>query len=107
MASLEGGGYLTIHLGMTGKLLLGGLPANTRTRSSPSTAAYPLYDDSRQFGCIEFNEEFPARVARLGRSRSKSRSRISPRALCRARRSIKALLLNQTFLRGHRQYLCG
>jgi len=71
--SLTGGGYLMVHLGMTGKLLLGG-EAGKHTHAI-LTLDRPkgnrremvlLYDDSRQFGSIEFSEEFPKRVARLG-----------------------------------------
>ena len=39
VAAIEGGGYLMIHLGMTGRLLLGGAPASTRTPSSHSSEA--------------------------------------------------------------------
>src|SRR6202051_4604128 len=66
LASLDRGAYLMIHLGMTGKLLLGG-PAGKHTHAVLTLdRGSLLYDDSRQFGCIQFTEEFPERVARLG-----------------------------------------
>ena len=66
LLSLEGGGYLVIHLGMTGRLLLGGQPGKHTHAILTLDRGVLLYDDSRQFGCIQFSEEFPARVARLG-----------------------------------------
>src|SRR5579864_5641508 len=66
LASLSGGGYLMVHLGMTGRLLLGG-PSGKHTHAILTLdRGVLLYDDSRQFGCIQFTEEFPERVARLG-----------------------------------------
>src|SRR5579863_3549189 len=54
--SLDGGGYLTIHLGMTGRLLLGGPPGKHTHAIFTLSRGVLLYDDSRQFGCIEFSE---------------------------------------------------
>ncbi len=93
-------GYLAIHLGMTGKLLLAGERGTyTRAIFTLENGAL-LYDDVRQFGRIEWSENLPGRVARLG-----------PEplevgfddffAMLRPRNSrIKPLLLNQAFLRG-------
>src|SRR5580658_8180867 len=51
VAPLEGGGYLLIHLGMTGKLLLGG-PVGKHTHAVLTLdKGVLLFDDSRQFGC--------------------------------------------------------
>src|ERR1700749_4408313 len=67
VAALSGGGYLTIHLGMTGRLLLGGPPGkHTHAILTLDRGGVLLYDDSRQFGCIEYSADFPKRVARLG-----------------------------------------
>src|ERR1035438_9310950 len=66
LVSLSGGGYLMVHLGMTGRLLLGGAAGKHTHAILTFDRGTLLYDDSRQFGCIEFSEEFPARVARLG-----------------------------------------
>ena len=65
VVSLEGGGYLAIHLGMTGRLLLGGPPGKHTHAIFTLNRGVLLYDDSRQFGCLEYSREFPQRVARL------------------------------------------
>lgn len=98
--NLTGGGYLMVHLGMTGKLLLGG-PAGKHTHAILTLdRGVLLYDDSRQFGCIEFSEEFPKRVARLGPEPLEVSFEEFARALTGRKTRIKSLLLNQTFVRG-------
>jgi formamidopyrimidine-DNA glycosylase len=100
VASIEGGGYLMIHLGMTGRLLLGGAPAKHTHAIFTFDRATLLYDDSRQFGCIEFSEDFPRRVARLGPEPLEIPFDEFATALRRHKTRIKSLLLNQTFVRG-------
>ncbi len=92
-------GFLTVHLGMTGKLLL---------HSPPETHVYGVftldegalhYHDPRQFGTIEWTDKVSPRVTRLGPepleiSLEEFRKRIKRKA------RIKALLLNQAFLAG-------
>jgi len=98
--SLEGGGYLAVHLGMTGRLLLGG-PAGKHTHAILTLdRGALLYEDSRQFGCIQFSEEFPERVAKLGPEPLEVSFEDFAAALQRRKTRIKALLLNQGFLRG-------
>jgi formamidopyrimidine-DNA glycosylase len=97
-------GTLTVHLGMTGKLLLekalleGEAGEHTHGVFHLDDGML-LYHDPRQFGRIEFSDGAPPRVARLGpepleigfeefRMRLKRKTR------------MKALLLNQTFLAG-------
>jgi formamidopyrimidine-DNA glycosylase len=100
VASLGGGGYLTIHLGMTGRLLLGG-PAGKHTHAILTLdKGVLLYDDSRQFGCIEYSGEFPTRVARLGPEPLEIGAEDFIAGLKRRKTSVKALLLNQAFVRG-------
>ena len=100
LVSLEGGGYLVVHLGMTGRLLLGG-PAGKHTHAVLTLArGVLLYDDSRQFGCIEFSQKFPARVAKLGPEPLEVPFEDFAAALKRRKTRIKTLLLNQSFLRG-------
>jgi formamidopyrimidine-DNA glycosylase len=100
VATIEGGGHLMIHLGMTGKLLLGG-PAGKHTHAVLTfDRGSLLYDDSRMFGCIEYSEEFPKRVARLGPEPLEIGFAEFAAELKRRKTRIKALLLNQTFLRG-------
>ena len=100
LVSLEGGGYLVVHLGMTGRLLLGG-PAGKHTHAVLTLdRGVLLYDDSRQFGCIEFSQKFPARVAKLGPEPLEVPFEDFAAALKRRKTRIKTLLLNQSFLRG-------
>jgi formamidopyrimidine-DNA glycosylase len=100
VASLGGGGYLTIHLGMTGRLLLGG-PTGKHTHAILTLdKGALLYDDSRQFGCIEYSGEFPKRVARLGPEPLEIGVEDFVAGLKRRKTSVKALLLNQAFVRG-------
>ena len=97
---LEGGGYLLLHLGMTGRLLLGA-PTGKHTHAILTLDdGVLLFDDSRQFGSFEFSEEFPARVARLGPEPLEIAFDDFRAALKRHKTRIKALLLNQRFLRG-------
>jgi formamidopyrimidine-DNA glycosylase len=97
---LEGGGYLLIHLGMTGRLLLGG-PVGKHTHAILTLdEGVLLFDDSRQFGSFQLSDEFPARVARLGPEPLEISLADFTTALKRHKTRIKALLLNQRFLRG-------
>ena len=98
--SIEGGGYLMVHLGMTGKLLLGG-PSGKHTHAVLTfDRGVLLFDDSRQFGRIEYSESFPARVSKLGPEPLELAFEDFAAAMKRRKTSIKALLLNQDFLRG-------
>lgn len=100
VVTLGDGGYLTIHLGMTGRLLLGG-PAGKHTHAIFTLdKGVLLYDDSRQFGCIELSTEFPKRVARLGPEPLEIGVEEFAAGLKRRKTSIKTLLLNQAFVRG-------
>jgi len=100
LASVEGGGYLLIHLGMTGRLLLGGDPGKHTHAIFTLESGTLLYDDSRQFGCLQWFDEFPARVARLGPEPLEAPFADFAGALKRRKTRIKALLLDQRFLRG-------
>ena len=92
-------GTLTVHLGMTGKLLLEGEASEHTHGVFNLDDGLLLYHDPRQFGRIEFSEGPSPRIARLGpepleigfdefRARLKRKTR------------MKALLLNQAFLAG-------
>jgi formamidopyrimidine-DNA glycosylase len=100
VVSLSGGGYLLIHLGMTGRLLLGGAAGKHTHAIFTFDRGVLLYDDSRQFGCLQFSEEFPARVGRLGPEPLEVCFEDFAAALKRRKTRMKALLLNQSFLRG-------
>ena len=100
VASLQGGGFLLIHLGMTGRLTLGGAPGKHTHVILTCDRGSLLFDDSRQFGCFEFSEEFPQRVARLGPEPLEVAFEDFALDLRRRRTNVKALLLNQAFVRG-------
>src|ERR1700686_4170356 len=59
-------GYLVIHLGMTGKLLVNAEPTKYPHAIFTLDRGVLHYDDQRQFGRIEYGDELPARVAALG-----------------------------------------
>jgi formamidopyrimidine-DNA glycosylase len=89
-------GLLSIHLGMTGRLLISGKPAGHTHAVFTLDDGLLLYDDPRQFGKIEWN---PRRVERLGPEPleiplEEFRTRLRRKA------RIKPLLLNQSFLAG-------
>jgi formamidopyrimidine-DNA glycosylase len=85
---------------MTGRLLLGG-PRGKHTHAILTLdRGSLLFDDSRQFGCIEYSDEFPKRVERLGPEPLEIGVEEFTAELKRRHSNVKALLLNQTFLRG-------
>ncbi|MCC6392379.1 MAG: DNA-formamidopyrimidine glycosylase [Bryobacterales bacterium] len=95
-----GGGMLTIHLGMTGKLLLEG-PRTPYTRVVFTLDdGELLYDDIRQFGRIHWSPELPGRLARLGPEPLVITAEEFAARLRSRRGRVKPLLLNQQFLRG-------
>src|ERR1035438_6280141 len=98
--SLEGGGYLVVHLGMTGRLLLGGEVGKHTHAILSLDRGVLLYDDSRQFGCIQYSREIPERVLKLGPDALEVSFEDFAAALRRRKTRIKALLLNQGFVRG-------
>ena len=100
VVSLDKGGYLVVHLGMTGRLLLGGPMGKHTHVIFTLDRGVLLYDDSRQFGSVEWSREFPRRVARLGPEPLEVSFEDFARDLKRRRTRIKALLLNQSFVRG-------
>ena len=100
VVSLKGGGFLLIHLGMTGRLLLGGERGKHTHAILTLDRGVLLFDDSRQFGSLQVSDEFPERVARLGPEPLEVSFADFASALKRRKTRIKALLLNQTFLRG-------
>ena len=100
LMSIGGGGYLTIHLGMTGKLLLGGPPGKHTHAILTLDRGVLLYDDSRQFGRLQYSEDFPARIVKLGPEPLEIAFEQFAANLKRRKVRIKALLLNQDFLRG-------
>jgi formamidopyrimidine-DNA glycosylase len=92
-------GTLTVHLGMTGKLLVEGEAGEHTHGVFHLDDGLLLYHDPRQFGRIEWSPGPPPRVARLGPEPLEISFDEFRRRLRRKAR-IKALLLNQTFLAG-------
>ncbi len=91
---------LTIHLGMTGKLLWDGAPGPYTRARFWLEGGELLYDDVRQFGRIEVGEKVPARVERLGPDPLAIPEAEFAGCLRSRRGRIKPLLLNQAFLSG-------
>jgi formamidopyrimidine-DNA glycosylase len=100
LIELESGQYLTVHLGMTGKLLLG--PGDGRHTHAILTFDRGLlrYEDQRQFGRIELSRGLPARISKLGPEPLEISFQEFAVRLQRRKTRIKALLLDQTFVRG-------
>lgn len=97
---LAPGGFLVVHLGMTGKLRWNA-PREKHTHVIFTLEGGELsYTDARTFGRVECSEELPERLARLGPD-----ALVVPQAEFLARLQsrtgkIKSRLLNQMFLRG-------
>ena len=92
---------LVVHLRMTGRLVVNGASgAHTRARMVLDDGTAVVFQDARKFGRWQWSEELPARLAALG----PDPLAIGPAefaARLRSRRArLKALLLDQEFLRG-------
>lgn len=93
-------GHLAVHLGMTGRLLFGGVEGPHTHGIFQLGDALLVYDDIRQFGRIEWSEGVPSRIAALGpEPLSISREEFVTRLRGRSTK-VKPLLLNQGFLAG-------
>ncbi len=93
-------GSLSIHLGMTGKLLAAGRPGLHTRAIFDLDRGTLAYDDIRHFGRIEWSTGPPARLATLGPDPLAISLPDFRGALVAHRGRIKALLLNQRFLSG-------
>jgi formamidopyrimidine-DNA glycosylase len=90
-------GVLSIHLGMTGKLLIDGPKgAHTHGVFTLDRGAL-LYDDPRQFGRIEWS---PRRIDRLGPEPLEISLQEFVARLRSRKSQVKPLLMNQSFLAG-------
>jgi len=93
-------GWLVVHLGMTGKLLINADPTKWTHAIFTLDRGMLHYDDQRQFGRIEYGDELPARVAALGPEPLEV-SLADFTARLKARKApVKAVLLNQAVVRG-------
>jgi formamidopyrimidine-DNA glycosylase len=97
---LDGGRSFVVHLGMTGKLLLNGSPGKHTHAILTLDRGALLYDDMRQFGRLELSEGLPRRVQKLGPEPLAVTLDEFTRRLRGRKTKLKALLLNQQFLRG-------
>ena len=92
---------LVIHLRMTGNLIVNGAPGeHTRASMTLDDGTAVVFQDVRKFGRWEWAERLPARLAALGPEPLEI-GRTEFAARLRSRRArLKALLLDQEFLRG-------
>lgn len=93
-------GVLYVHLGMTGRLLWNAFPGKYARAVVEFDGGTLVYDDIRQFGRFEFFKEIPAGLETeapdaLSATFEEFRARLRAH-----RRSIKPLLLDQSFLAG-------
>ena len=90
------GGTLTVHLGMTGKLLLDGFKDTHTHGTFVLDQGVLLYHDPRQFGRIQWNAD----LERLGPEPLEIGLEQFVERLRRRKARVKALLLSQRFLAG-------
>jgi len=93
-------GFLTIHLGMTGKLLLDNEPGPYARAVFELDRGLLVYDDIRHFGRIEWSAKLLERAAALGPDALEISLEDFLKLLAKRHSRIKPLLLNQRFLRG-------
>jgi formamidopyrimidine-DNA glycosylase len=93
-------GTLTVHLGMTGKLLMEGVSGDHTHGIFTLDEGRMLYEDPRQFGRIAWSAKTPERVARLGPEPLEIGLEEFSARLRSRKAKIKPLLLNQSFLAG-------
>ena len=92
---------LVIHLRMTGNLLVNGAPGeHTRASMTLDDGNAVVFQDIRKFGRWEWSERLPARLAALGPEPLEIGSDDFAARLRSHRARLKALLLDQEFLRG-------
>ena len=93
--------HLVVHLRMTGTLLVNGAPDRfTRASMSLDDGTAVVFRDVRKFGRWEWSELLPARLAALGPEPLEIRRDEFTTRLRSRRARLKALLLDQEFLRG-------
>ena len=92
---------LVIHLRMTGNLLVNGAPdEHTRASMTLDDGTAVVFRDTRKFGRWEWSRRLPARLSALGPEPLEiGRDEFAVRLRSRKAR-LKALLLDQEFLRG-------
>ena len=92
---------LVIHLRMTGNLLLNGAPgAYTRATMTLDDGNRLVFQDIRKFGRWQWSERLPPRLAELGPDPLEIAPDEFAARLAGRNARLKALLLDQEFLRG-------
>ncbi len=97
---LDGGYCLTVHLGMTGKLLLGGATGRHTHAVVNLDRGVLRYEDPRQFGKLEAGPGLPERLRKLGPEPLEITLAEFAARLGRRKARIKTVLLDQHFIRG-------
>jgi formamidopyrimidine-DNA glycosylase len=97
---LEPSGFLIVHLGMTGKLLVDAPLAKHSHAIFTLDQGVLQYQDSRQFGRVECCEKLPERVTKLGPDALAVDSETFVKLVRSRKTRMKALLMNQEFVRG-------
>jgi formamidopyrimidine-DNA glycosylase len=93
-------GVLYIHLGMTGKLLWNADPGKYTRALLELENGTLLFDDIRQFGRFDFYHTLPPQLSDKGPDALDLTFDVFYSRLKRHRGSIKAVLLNQSFISG-------
>jgi formamidopyrimidine-DNA glycosylase len=100
LIDLDRGMCFAVHLGMTGKLLMNGARGKHTHAILTLDRGVLVYEDSRQFGRLEVCEGMPERLQRLGPEPLEVTVQEFTAALRKHKTRVKALLLDQRFLRG-------
>lgn len=93
-------GYLMVHLGMTGRVLVDAEQTKWTHAIFTLERNTVLYDDPRQFGRLEYSLELPARVAKLGPEPLLVTAGEFGLRLKQRKAPVKSVLLNQLVVRG-------
>jgi formamidopyrimidine-DNA glycosylase len=93
-------GILSIHLGMTGKLLMDAQPGRHARAIFELDEGLLVYDDIRHFGRIEWSPGLLDRAAQLGPDALDIPLHDFLNVLKKRNARLKSLLMNQRFLRG-------
>lgn len=93
-------GFLTVHLGMTGKLLIDSEAGPYARAVFTLDRGLLVYDDIRHFGRIEWSKELLERAAALGPDALDIGVEDFLKRLKQRHARVKPLLLNQRFVRG-------
>ena len=100
-------GFLIVHLGMTGKLLLDAPLTKHSHVIFTLDRGVLQYEDSRQFGRVEVSEDLPARVVKLGPDALEVDLETFVIAVRKRKIRMKAPTAESGVCSRDREYLCG